>query len=160
MTYLTDYQVKMTEQLEQEIQTMTVEAGGIYESCLKPSWLPQMMKLQEKYQGMLMAAGLVGLVTAAICIWLLWSLYHYKHRAIRFVCFAMEASLVWSALLLVFLGQKDWIIQAGISPLAYQELIEGLTDIGMQTGLLALGVECLFLILLVIWMRYFKHNTQ
>lgn len=160
MTYLANYQIKLTEQLEQEIQAMTTEAGGIYESCLNPSWLPRMMNLQEKYQGTLMAAGVVGLVTAAICILLLWSLYHYKHRAIRFVCFAMEASLAWSALLLVFLGQKGWVAKAGIAPLAYQELVGGLTDIGMQTGLLALGVECVLLILLFIWIKRLKYSAQ
>lgn len=160
MDYLADYQVKMTEQLEQEIHILTAEAGGIYESRLNPQWLLKMIELEDKYQGILIGAGAAGIAAAVFCICLLWRLHHYKHRAIRFVCYAAEASFAWSAGLLVLLGRKEWIAKSGVGPPAYQELMEGLTDIGVRTGVLFLAVEGLFLILLFLWMRRLKRGTQ
>lgn len=158
--YLTEYQVNITKPMEEEIQAAAEEAGRIFQRYLAPGWLLQMQDLQEKYQGIFTAAIIAGIMTAALCGLLLWKLHRYKHRALRFVIFAMEAAALWSGLSLMVLKQKDWIAQSGIAPAAYQNLIGKLTDIGVRNGLFALAAELWILMALAVWMKGLKRHAS
>ncbi len=158
--YLEAQQVNVTEQMETEIQTMAEEAGRIFQRYLNPGWLSQMLKLQRKYQGIFTAAIIAGIMTAVLCGLLLWGLHHYKHRALRFILFGMEAAALWNGLFFLVLGQKQWIAQSGIAPAAYQNLIRGLTDVGIRNGLLALAAEFWILFMLAVWMKRLKHDAS
>ena len=119
-----------------------------------------MLKLQKKYQGIFTAAIIAGILAAVLCSLLLWNLHRYKHRALRFILFGMEAAALWSGLFFLALGQKQWIAKSGIAPAAYQNLIRGLTDTGIRNGLLALAAEFWILLMLAVWMKRLKHQIS
>lgn len=156
--YLKQRKAAVTEQLEAEMEKLVKEAGGIYDSFLNPEWLSDMLLFADKWERPLAAAIFAAAVTAAVCVWLLWQLYHYKHRAIRYVCYSTISSLVWGICLNLYLGRTEWLMQAGIEPAKYRQLLQELGKIGMRSGFLMIGIELLLLFLLAICMKHLKHR--
>lgn len=160
MDYLKEQQAVITPQLEQEVNNLVKEAGGIYDSYLNPGWLAAMITFEKEIGGTLTLAIGAAAVIGIICVVVLWQLYHYKHRAVRCVCYGMTAAFLWDGILLFFLNRTDWLAQSGIVSDAYRRMIQGICRNGTGTGLLIWGVQLLLLVLLGMWMKHLKHRTE
>lgn len=160
MEYLREQQVFVTTQMESEVEKLVKEAGGIYDSYLNPRWLSSMAEVADKWGWRLNIAILTAAVTGSILALVLWFLYHYKHRAVRYICYSAISSLVWTILLHLFIGRMDWLEQSGIEPAEYRQMILELGRNGMRSGLLVIGAEFLMLLLLLLWMKRLKHRVR
>lgn len=160
MEYLGEQQVFVTAQIESEVEKLVKEAGGIYDSYLNPRWLSAMSEVADKWGWRLNITILAAAVTGSILALVLWFLYHYKHRAVRYICYSASSSLVWTILLYLFIGRMDWLEQSGIEPAEYRQMILELGRNGMWSSLLVIGAEFLLLLLLLLWMKRLKHRVR
>lgn len=159
---ITEYlqEAAMTERLAEEVQSLVKEAGDIYDRYLNPGWLAAMEKYADKYEKILTFMLVLAVVVGALSSLMLWFLYHYKHQAVRYMCYSAWTSFLWSLLVLLYLGRLNWIEQTGVSPESYQHLMQGIWQKGMQGAFLALAAELLLAILLMLWMKHLKHTIR
>lgn len=159
---ITEYlqEAAMTEQLEEEVKSLVREAGDIYDRYLNPGWLAAMMAFADKFGGMLTSILMIAAGAGILSILTLWFLYHYKHQAVRYMCYSAWTSFLWSFLVLLYFRNLNWIDQTGVEPESYRRLMQGFWQKGMQGMFLTLIIELLIAILLLLWMKHLKHTIR
>lgn len=158
--YFSQNQVVETESMKAEIENTVADAGWIYQRYIYPNWLSRMKEYRESIRHGMMAGMVTAVILAAICMILLLTLYHYKHRAVRFICYSIGTSCILSIPFLYALYRNSWLEQAGIASSAYRKMIGQICTNGMWTGIFLLGVQVLLLLMSGSLVKRLKHTVR
>lgn len=141
--YLTDNGIVSTGEMEADIASVQSRMMAAYQRFLQPAWIGAFLGFREARTlpiGIVMA---VSAVIFAVLLALLWRMYHYKHRALRYGVYASSAAVIWNAALLLVMWLRSGVEAWGVGPKAYTDMIAGYMNQSLLLAAFVVAAELL-----------------
>lgn len=158
--YLQEAGIQGTENIENAMDILAKEAGTICERALYPGFI-------EKYYGTVpgMKRNLAILAVAAFflsgaCVAALLSMYHYKHRAVRYMSYSTIAATVFNMIALLYLRYTEALQISGVEPDYYREFLEQYKVQGLAPWYPVCGAGIVLTVLLLLLTKRLKHTIK
>ncbi len=149
--YFVDQGIELSNEVCNSIGTMAQQITREYERFVYPDFVRNINKWNSGFAG----KACVGMIVAALVgtgiIVLIMCMFHYKHRAMRYISAAVFTAVIWDVLTILYIRSGLDISELGIGNSAYRSFLavyfrEGFIQMGIIAGIFAvLGIGCVLI---------------
>lgn len=154
--YLIENQVELTGTMEQGIRRNSEAVGELYSQYMEPDFIEEFNSMANKNRDILKILMIVFAILSIALIVILLSVFHHKHKAIRYIFSGTLAAAMMNILGIVVAARSVNIKELGIASSAYTEFLEHYKSdvlIPSYIGSAVLILSCGLLFYLLKWMR-------
>ena len=158
--YLQGAGVQETESIQSAMEVVAKEAGAICERAVYPGFVTQYQEVAKEMRRNLAIVSAAAFVLAAACVAALLSLYHYKHRAVRYFAYSAIGATLFNIAGLLYLKQSTALTVAGVEPEYYRQFLEEFQSQGLSSWYMVSGAGVCISVLLLLLMKRLKHTIK
>ncbi len=158
--YLEEQQVHMTQAIQDALELLVKEAGRICERAVYPGFIAQYYEMARTVRHYLLILGIAASCLSAACIVVLFAMYHYKHRAVRYMAYSTIAATLFNLIGMWYLRYTGVLQVTGVEPDYYQQFLDQyrLQGLGPWYWVSAAGVVITVLLLMLV--KRLKHTVK
>lgn len=158
--YLQEAGIQETENVKNAMDILAKEAGAICERALYPGFIEKYYDTAQTMKRNLAILAAVAFFLSAACIAALLSMYHYKHRAVRYMSYSTIAATVFNIIALLYLRYTEALQISGIGPDYYCEFLEQYKVQGLAPWYPMSGAGIVLTVLLLLLAKRLKHTVK
>lgn len=158
--YLEENQIYQTEGIRTTVDEVVNRAGGIYRQYLQPGFAVAFRQFGTQLQQSVRIALISAVVMAVIIGAILLALYHYKHRAVRYMAVSTVSALIWNLICAILIQKTDVTSGLEVGPDYYLDFLKCYVKNGLDEWWMISAFGILMLIMLCAVAKYLKHNVK
>ena len=158
--YLKEAGVQETESIKSAMEILAKEAGKICEKALYPKFIENYYETAQTMRKNLAILAGAALLLSAACAVALLSMYHYKHRAVRYMAYSAITATILNVAGLFWLRYTDVLQITGVEPGYYQDFLGRFRVQGLSAWYLVSGAGIGVVALLLLLMKRLKHTVK
>lgn len=159
-SYLQEAGIQQTENIQNAIEILAKEAGEICERALYPGFVDKYYETAQAMKTNLAILAAAAFLLSAACVAALLSMYHYKHRAVRYMAYSAIAATAFNISGLIYLGSASVLQISGVGPDYYQDFLEQYQAQALAPWYLVSGMGVVLAVLLLLLMKRLKHTIK
>ena len=142
------------------MEILAREAGKICEKALYPKFIENYYETAQTMRKNLAILAGAALLLSAACAVALLSMYHYKHRAVRYMVYSVITATILNVAGLFWLKYTDVLQITGVEPGYYQDFLGRFRVQGLSAWYLVSGAGIGIVALLLLLMKRLKHTVK
>lgn len=158
--YLNENQIYQTDAVKTTIAEIVNQAGKIYVRYLQPEFAVSFREFGVSMKQILTIVTIAAAVMAVILSVILILLYHYKHRAIRYLMVSAASAVIWNIICAVVIWKSDVTKGIDAEPEYYQEFLKSYVNNGLDEWWIMIAIGVLLFLVLGFVAKYLKHNVK
>lgn len=158
--YLEEQKVYKTDSVENSVELLAKQAGTICQRYLYPGFVSKYYDMTQNMQKQLVKLAGIAVGGLVICVVALVGMYHYKHRALRYMVYSIIAATSFNIAGLLYLRCTDVLKITGVEPEYYQQFVEQYRVYGLNSWYLISGAGICISVLLLMLLKRLKHTVR
>ena len=158
--YLEEQEVYKTESIENSVELLAKQTGIICERYVYPEFVGKYYDMAQNMQKQLMKLAVLTVVFSVICVMALTGMYHYRHRALRYMVYSTITATILNIAVMLYLRYADVLEITGTAPEYYQQFVEQYRVCGLNSWYLVSGAGIAVSVLLLMLVKRLKHTVK
>lgn len=149
--YFTDQGIELSDEICNSIGTIAQQITREYERFVYPDFVRAVNKWNSSFDEKACISMIIAALVGTGIIVLIVRMFHYKHRAMRYISVAVFTAVIWNVLTIFYVRSELDISELGIGNSAYRSFLavyfrEGFIQMGIIAGIFAvLGIGCVLI---------------